>query len=403
LSVVVVFSPEGQVKDIERAEQAQGKLATQFMEEKLMHSVLEADKTVLDQGKLVQEAFNHSVGTFVPDMIMANMVKNFSIARQLYGDTMLRLLTGYDPNYIQKNLGIPEFRKELQKAITERIERMKQEGLLDDDGTVTQKGVELASLVLYVEELDHIIPKGMLGQKLLKQHAFYGEPDATHAFRKGERYRDIAVRRSIAKAVRRGHRELAPVDLESRERQAKGTIHIVYALDASASMKGKKLETCKKAGVALAYKAIAEKDKVGLVVFGTEVKNAIPPTDDFGFLLQNITRIMASRQTDFAKMIQKAIELFPQGTATKHLVILTDALPTIGKEPEQETLKAVGVARSHGITISLIGVQLDRKGTKLAEQMARLGEGRFTVAQDLENLDRLVLQDYYALSAHGIP
>jgi Mg-chelatase subunit ChlD len=399
LSVVVVFSPEGQVKDIERAEQAQGKLATQFMEEKLMHSVLEADKTALDKGKLVQESFNRSVGTFVPDMIMANMAKNFSIARQLYGDTMLRLLTGYDPNYIQKNLGIPEFRKELQRAITERIERMKQEGLLDDSGEVAQKGVELASLVLYVEELDHIIPKGLLGQKLLKERAFYGEPDATHAFRKGERYKDIAVRRSITKAIRRAHRELVPEDLESRERRAKGTINIVYALDASASMKGKKLETCKKAGVALAYKAIAEKDKVGLVVFGTGVKNAIAPTDDFGYLLQNITRIMASRQTDFAKMIQKATELFPKGAATKHLVILTDALPTIGKEPEQETLRAVGVARSHGITISLIGVQLDRKGTKLAEQMARLGNGRFTVAQDLENLDRLVLQDYYTLSA----
>jgi Mg-chelatase subunit ChlD len=399
LSVVVAFSPEGQVKDIERAEQAQGKLATQFMEEKLMHSVLEADKTALDQGKLVQESFNRSVGTFVPDMIMANMAKNFSIARQLYGDTMLRLLTGYDPNYIQKNLGIPEFCKELRRAITERIERMKQEGLLDDSGEVAQKGVELASLVLYVEVLDHIIPKGLLGQKLLKERALYGEPGATHAFRKGERYKDIAVRRSITKAIRRAHRELVPEDLESRERQAKGAIHIVYALDASASMKGKKLETCKKAGVALAYKAIAEKDKVGLVVFGTEVKNAIPPTDDFGFLLQNITRITASRQTDFAKMIQKAIELFPKDTATKHLVILTDALPTIGKEPEQETLKAVGVARSHGITISLIGVQLDRKGTKLAEQMARLGDGRFTVAQDLENLDRFVLQDYYSLSA----
>lgn len=399
MSVVVVFSPEGQVKDIERAEQAQGKLATQFMEEKLMHSVLEADKTALDKGKLVQESFNRSVGTFVPDMIMANMAKNFSIARQLYGDTMLRLLTGYDPNYIQKNLGIPEFRKELQRAITERIERMKQEGLLDDSGEVAQKGVELASLVLYVEELDHIIPKGLLGQKLLKERAFYGEPDATHAFRKGERYKDIAVRRSITKAIRRAHRELVPEDLESRERRAKGTINIVYALDASASMKGKKLETCKKAGVALAYKAIAEKDKVGLVVFGTGVKNAIAPTDDFGYLLQNITRIMASRQTDFAKMIQKATELFPKGAATKHLVILTDALPTIGKEPEQETLRAVGVARSHGITISLIGVQLDRKGTKLAEQMARLGNGRFTVAQDLENLDRLVLQDYYTLSA----
>lgn len=393
------FSPEGDVAQVDSAEQADGKLATQFLEEKLMHSVIEADKTVLDQGKLIEEAFNHSVGSFVPDMIMANMVKNFSITRQLYGDTMLRLLTGYDPNYIQKNLRIPEFQKELQQAITERIERMKNEGLLDDDGTIAQKGVELASIVLYVEELDHIIPHGLLGQQQSKQRAHYGEPGATHAYRKGERYKDIAIRQSVKRAILRGRDHLVVQDLQCRERQAKGNINVIYALDASASMKGVKLETCKKAGVALAYKAIAEKDKVGLLVFGTEVKRAIPPTDDFGYLLQHITRAMAGRQTDFTAMLRKAIELFPRDSSTKHLVVLTDALPTIGKNPEEETLRAVGEARAQGITLSLIGIQLDRKGVKLAEQMARLGDGRFTIVQDLENLDRLVLQDYYTAAS----
>jgi Mg-chelatase subunit ChlD len=312
---------------------------------------------------------------------------------------MLRLLTGYDPNYLQKNLGVPEFRKELQKAITERIEQLRRQGLIDDDGAVQQKGLELASLVLYVEELDHIIPKGLLGQKAMKQRAAYGEPGTLHAFKKGERYNDIALRSSIKRAILRGHHQLLVHDLQTKERASKGTISIIYALDASASMKGAKLETCKKAGVALAYKAIAEKDRVGLVVFGTEVKDTVPPTDDFGYLLQRITRISASRQTDFAVMIQKAIELFTFGTETKHLIILTDALPTVGEEPEHATLAAVSAARAHGITISLIGIQLDAKGTHLAEQMARLGQGRFTIVQDLENLDRLVLQDYYTLAA----
>ncbi len=393
------FSPEGSLDDIERAEEAPGKLATQFLEDKLMHSVLNADKVTIDQGKLIEEAFNYSVGTFVPDMIFANMVNNFSIARQLYGETMLRLLTGYDPNYLQKNMGIPEFQKELRQAITERIEKMREQGLIDDHGAIEQKGVELASIVMYVEELDHIIPRGILGQKVAKHRAAYGEPGATHPFKKGERYRDLALRPSIRRAILRGRDQLLVQDLQAHERQAKGTISIVYALDASASMKGKKLETCKKAGVALAFKAISEKDKVGLVVFGTEVKDAIPPTNDFGYLLQRITRIMASRQTDFAKMIQRAVSLFPSDAETKHLIIMTDALPTVGNEPERATIEAVGAARAAGITISLIGVQLDKKGTALAEQMARLGEGRFTVVQDLENLDRLVLQDYYALTA----
>ncbi len=399
LSVVMAFSVEGRVEEIERAEEAQGKLATQLVDDKLMHSVISADRTTIDNGKLISESFNQSIGSFVPDMIFANIVKNFSIAKQLYGETMLRILTGYEPEYLQKNLGIPEFRREIQKAITEKIEQLRRQGLVDDYGQVGQKGVELASLVMYVEELDRIMPKGMLGYRGARQKSVYGEPGEAHRFRKGERYKDIAVRQSVKTAVKRGHDSIVPEDLSVRKRESKGTVNVVYALDASASMKGKKLETCKKAGVALAYKAISERDKVGLVVFGTEVKDFVAPTDDFGLLLEKITRIIASRQTDFARMIQKATELFIGSEGTKHLIILTDALPTVGKEPEKETLEAVSSARASGITISLIGIQLDKKGTVLAEQMARLGEGRFNVVQDLENLDRIVLQDYYSLAS----
>ena len=396
--MVRAFSPDTEVENIEKAEEAQGKLSTQFVEDKLMHSVLGGDKKTIDQGKLIEEAINRSVGSFVPDMIYANLVKNYSIAEKLYGETMLRLLTGYDPSYLSKNMGIPEFRKELQRVIAEKVDELKKKKLVDESGTIQQKGIELASLVLYVEELDHIIPKELLGKRVLKRRTHYGDPGTTRNYRKGERYKNIAIRSSIKQAVRRGHKEIHVRDLQSRERQAKGTINIIYALDASASMKGKKLETCKKAGVALAYKAIDEKDRVGLIVFGTDVKDAVPPTDDFGFLLQRITRAMASKQTDFATMIQKAIELFPYDTSTKHLIILTDALPTIGKKPEEETIHAVSAARARGITVSLIGIGLDKKGSTLAEQMVRLGEGRFTVVQDLENLDRLVLMDYYALA-----
>ena len=90
-------------------------------------------------------------------------------------------------------------------------------------------------------------------------------------------------------------------------------------------------------------------------------------------------------------------ELFPSGDVTNHLVILTDALPTVGKEPEEETLKAVSLARAAGITISVIGIKLDEKGEKLAKQIADLGEGRFYIVRDLKRLDKLVLEDYYSV------
>ncbi len=84
----------------------------------------------------------------------------------------------------------------------------------------------------------------------------------------------------------------------SSEREKTSTTSIIYALDASSSMKGEKIEMSKKAGVALAYNAIKNKDKVGLVVFGSEIKEEITPTEDFNYLLNKITTIRATKQTD---------------------------------------------------------------------------------------------------------
>jgi len=394
--VVVAFDLEQEVKDISQGESAEGKLHKQYTEDKLMNSVLAGDKKTVEHAEMIQEATNQGIGAFTPDMLFASMTKNFSIAKQIFGDKLLRLLTGYDPNYIEKNLKIPEFRKELQKALYENIGQMKDDNLLDSEGIITDKGAELGALVL-VKELDKFIAKDKMGEKINKRARHYGEKAGNRNYRKGDRYKDINIKRSVHMAIRRAHKNLMVQDLVTSEREGRGKVSIIFALDASASMKGKKLEMSKKAGIALAYNAIRDKDDVGLVVFGSEIKSAIPPTRDFSTLLNEISHIKASKQTDFAAMIAKSVELFPPTGETKHLILLTDALPTVGKDPEKETLRAVSTARSAGITISLVGIQLDKEGIELAKQITKIGEGRLSLAKDLANVGSIVLEDYYAV------
>ncbi len=361
-----------------------------------MSSVLAADKTTIDHAELIQEATNQNIGAFTPSALFSQMVKNFSITKQLFGEKLLRLLTGYDPNYIEKNLKIPEFRKELQQAIEENITKLKDEKLLDDEGMVTNKGAELGAIVL-VKELDKFITKDKIGEKTSKTSRHYGEKAGIRNYKHGDRYKDLNLKRTVHKAIRRGHKSITKDDLMTSEREGKGKVSLIFALDASSSMKGKKIETCKKAGITLAYKAIQDKDDVGLIIFGSEIKEAIPPTRDFSTLLNAIAHIKASKQTDFAGMITKSVELFPPSRETKHLIILTDALPTVGKEPEKETLQAASTARSAGITISLIGVQLDKAGIRLASEITRIGEGRFSQVKNLDAVGQIVLEDYYAV------
>jgi Mg-chelatase subunit ChlD len=398
-TVVVPFSPDAEVAELGKAEEAEGKLERSGTDDKLMHTVLQGDRRTIDQAMLLDEAISRGLQAFHPDLLFEQLVRNFSIARQLYGDKLIRLLTGYEPGSIERNLKIPEFLRALRKRVEERVAELKDSGLLDGQGAVAEKGVELVSLALLMQELDILTPKGSIGERVAKRTAHYGERDAPRPYRKGDRYRDLDLRRSIRHAIRRGHDGLAGDDLVTDERRHKGAVHVIYALDASASMRGDKIETCRRAGIALAYKAVREKDKVGLVVFGSEVKDAIPPTDDFGHLIHRIAAIRASKQTDFLLMIRKAIELYPPTASAKHLVILTDALPTAGVKPEEETLRAVSEAAAADITVSIVGIQLDSKGRRLAERMARIGRGRLYLVRDLKELGRIVLDDYDATRA----
>src|SRR3989339_1901065 len=395
---VITGSEDVKLKEFSQAEELSGKLAFQQLEDKLMHSVLENDKKVIDTGKLISDVINQGMSSFTPDLMFEQLVKNYTLAKQIYGESIIRLVSGYEPDYVKKNIGIPEFQRELKEKIQERIKELKDEGFVEKDNSLSEKGIELASLVLYFEELDKIVPKGIVGEKISKKSFIYGEKENSRLYKKGDRYRDIALKKSVKLAIRRGHNEFATKDLQVFEKQSKGQTYIIYGLDASGSMKGKKIEACKKAGIALAYKAINEKDKVGLIVFGSEVKEVVEPTSDFTRLLKEITRIKASKETDIVSTLRKAIELFPSENITKHLILITDALPTKGDEPEKSTLEEASIVRSKGITISLIGINLDEKGKKLAEKIVELGEGRLYVVRNLENVGRIVLEDYYRVS-----
>ncbi|MFQ5620885.1 MAG: hypothetical protein ACE5FT_03505, partial [Candidatus Nanoarchaeia archaeon] len=124
---------------------------------------------------------------------------------------------------------------------------------------------------------------------------------------------------------------------------------------------------------------------------------SIEPTRDFKRLLRTITRVRARKETEFPPLIRKAIELFPRTPGTKHLVILTDAAPTVGDEPEKATLQAIAEARNAHITISIVGINLDKKGEALARQIVELGEGRLYAVSNLAQVDKIVLEDYYSI------
>lgn len=390
--------PDLTIKSFSDIEETTGKLRFQAIENKLMHSVLENEDNIIKEGKILYESFNIPLSSFTPDLVFENIVKNFSVAENLYGKKLIRLLTGFDSSALRKNINIPEFQKQLRTNIENNAKGLKENGLIDSDYNVTKAGLELASLVAYIKELENITPKGILGTHISKRKSHYGERTEDKIFHKGDRYKDIAIKYSIKTAIRRGHKDLDIEDLRTSELRDRGETYIIYALDASGSMKGDKLDSAKKAGIALSFKAIENKDKVGLIVFNKEIEKVISPTSDFTKILTSIVSVKPLNQTEFTKSIKKAIELFPKEHVTKHLILLTDALPTTGNEPEEDTIKAVSEASARKITVSLIGLNLDKTGSALAKKIVEIGKGRLYRVKDITSLDKIMLEEYSCLN-----
>jgi Mg-chelatase subunit ChlD len=197
-------------------------------------------------------------------------------------------------------------------------------------------------------------------------------------YRNSDTYKQLNIRQTIRKAIRRGKTQITKDEFVSSDKESKGNLEIIYVIDNSGSMKGKKIGMAKKAGVALTYKAINNKDKVGLVVFGSKLSKQIRPTNDFYTLLKEINKIKTSGETDISLGIETAMKLFSSKTKTKHVILLTDAVQTLGKKPEQEVLKKVSEAHNQGITISVIGISLNKQGEALARKIVDTSQGSYS-------------------------
>ena len=364
----------------------------------LSHSLIEGNKQIIEQGRLLDSSISQGLFAFNPDMLFERLVKDYNTAEKIYGETFLRLITGEEAAPLKKKLPFPEFQRHLKGAIKQKILSLQQEELLDKKNAITERGLELASLVITLEELDRLKAKG-LGQRKTKKRHHYGDSQNTRPYKKHDRYHDLNLKKTVKTALRRRHTTLHKEDLAVYERQDTGKIHLIYALDASGSMKGQKLSICKKAGIALAYKALEEKDNVGLLVFNSIISQAIPPTSDFSQIIKALSHIKAQAQTDIASAISKAIDLFPREDVTKHLILITDAAPTVGEDPLENTLTLAATAASLGITLSLIGIDLNEQEATFAQRLTDIGKGTLSIIKDLNALDRIVLEDYYTLNS----
>ena len=74
-------------------------------------------------------------------------------------------------------------------------------------------------------------------------------------------------------------------------------------------------------------------------------------------------------------------------------------MPTVGKQPQQEVLAEIAKLRNAGITTSIVGIGLEKKQEGFARDAADAGDGKLSLAQGVDELDHIILEDYYRVRA----
>ncbi len=361
-------------------------------DEKLM-STVDSGEAEDNNGKIAEESINNSMGSFTPDLLFQNMVRNYKNAKKLYGETIIRELTDFEPGFVEKNIKIPEFQKEIKKNIAANVKKLQSDGIVDNEFVLTDSGIELAAVHICQTELDKLKIKGVGDQKI-KEKDINGSKEEYALFRRGSKYKDVSITQTIKSAVRRAHNNISIDDMRIYERKKQGKLDIIYAIDASGSMKGKRIGMSKRAGIALAYKAILDKNRVGIIVFDTEIRKTIELTINFNQILKELVIIKAKNKTNIHEVIKTATRMLSKSKNTKHIVILSDAMPNVGEKPKIEIFENTATAFAQGITTSVIGINLEKEGQKIAEKIANIGNGRLYGIKKTDELDAIILEDY---------
>lgn len=334
---------------------------------------------------VVMGMVNHGIQALDSAHIARMLINNLQAALDLFGKQTVTELTGFSELDLKRRENQFQHLSELQNRIDEKIEKLKEDGLLDNEGNITDKGLELA-----IEEA-------------LKFEGFSAGDHATsdvgrdvivglrNKF-KGS-YRDISFRATFRKAMMHGHHRPVSEDWVGYVKRKGERVDFLFMIDSSGSMKGSKIDACKKAALSLADHCRRKGDRLAVISFSDKVEIVSPLDQDPRDLAVAVMGVMPLGTTDIAKALEMAQEVLSQAGRSRHAILITDALPTQGDKPISDALDQAEKLSSQGITLSVVGIGLDAEGESTARELAGIGKGKFYQVSAADQIKDKVLTD----------
>ena len=174
---------------------------------------------------------------------------------------------------------------------------------------------------------------------------------------------------------------------------------LVFAIDVSGSMgRGDRLGLVKES-LALLVEQLRPKDEVGIVVYGSQGRVLLEPTDggEKESIMQAINALQSGGSTYAEEGLklayQMAAERVQPGRITR-VFLLSDGVANVGRTGADSILKEIRSYVDQGVTLTTIGFGMGNFNDVLMEQLANDGDGTYHYVDTLKEARRLFVDNF---------